>query len=404
MPCIDVNVQDLNRYVGELRNTKRMLQKNHYALSFIQFTKITCGCGEEKVQEVLRRVTDSLEENQNSVNSLKNALNSIGRLYESTEQEIKRAGKFVKNGSYLDGNCKTFDDDDSNGSYGGDQGNMKYKRRGVDLLFFHIGEDDELYDFIKQYDQYSNYSDKEIGKLLDKINSEGCGYVAFVNAIFVEYEGREQEFEQTFGFPMYDENGKPNYDYLLVDFYTNTDNKFFMDNSYGESALVNRVIIEYDDNEAGFREKYGCDRYTEDGQINPVARQKILDEYQGQTEVTLEGSGVTGYEIENRVDNYLNDKGVDFHSEVIITEGAMDVNEIDVYLDADKNVAIGVGDFNLYDDKGNIMSKDVGGHMMTITGVTEDGRYIVSSWGDKYYINPDELTGTCQYYIIDVEP
>jgi hypothetical protein len=29
---------------------------------------------------------------------------------------------------------------------------------------------------------------------------------------------------------------------------------------------------------------------------------------------------------------------------------------------------------------------------MTITGVTDDGRYVVSSWGDKYYLKPDELS------------
>lgn len=26
---------------------------------------------------------------------------------------------------------------------------------------------------------------------------------------------------------------------------------------------------------------------------------------------------------------------------------------------------------------------------MTVTGVTEDGRFIVSSWGKRYYIDPD---------------
>ena len=28
---------------------------------------------------------------------------------------------------------------------------------------------------------------------------------------------------------------------------------------------------------------------------------------------------------------------------------------------------------------------------MTVTGVTDDGRYIVSSWGDKYYIPASEV-------------
>ena len=31
-----------------------------------------------------------------------------------------------------------------------------------------------------------------------------------------------------------------------------------------------------------------------------------------------------------------------------------------------------------------------GGHAMTVTGVTDDGKLIVSSWGNQYYIDPDE--------------
>ena len=35
---------------------------------------------------------------------------------------------------------------------------------------------------------------------------------------------------------------------------------------------------------------------------------------------------------------------------------------------------------------------------MTVTGVTEDGRYIVSSWGGKYYIDPDEMVNSATSY------
>ena len=46
--------------------------------------------------------------------------------------------------------------------------------------------------------------------ILREYAQEGCGYVAFANAIFKEYEGREAEFEKKFGFPMKDENGDLN--------------------------------------------------------------------------------------------------------------------------------------------------------------------------------------------------
>lgn len=59
----------------------------------------------------------------------------------------------------------------------------------------------------------------EIAKMLNEMNNEGCNFMALVNTIFAQYAGREEEFEKTFGFPMYDEDGNPNWDYVMVDFY-----------------------------------------------------------------------------------------------------------------------------------------------------------------------------------------
>ena len=61
------------------------------------------------------------------------------------------------------------------------------------------------------------------------------------------------------------------------------------------------------------------------------------------------------------------------------------------YLDQGKSISILEGDFTLYNEDGSVAQSDVGGHWMTITGVTDDGRYVVSSWGGKYYLKPDEL-------------
>ena len=48
-------------------------------------------------------------------------------------------------------------------------------------------------------------------------------------------------------------------------------------------------------------------------------------------------------------------------------------------------------DGNLQDINGNTVQFIDGGHAMTITGTTSDGRYIVSSWGEKYYIDPSQI-------------
>ena len=52
----------------------------------------------------------------------------------------------------------------------------------------------------------------------------------------------------------------------------------------------------------------------------------------------------------------------------------------------------------LQDINGDTVQYINGGHAMTITGTTSDGRYIVSSWGRKYYIDPSEGQVNYLYY------
>ena len=40
---------------------------------------------------------------------------------------------------------------------------------------------------------------------------------------------------------------------------------------------------------------------------------------------------------------------------------------------------------------------------MTIIDVTDDGRYIVSSWGEKFYLKPEELEDQT-FFIVDINP
>ena len=87
--------------------------------------------------------------------------------------------------------------------------------------------------------------------------------------------------------------------------------------------------------------------------------------------------------------HYLKEKNVPMSSQFQEMPSTKDVK---AYLKRGKSVSIIDNGFNLYDENGNIAHKNVGGHWMTITEVTDDGRYVVSSWGDKYYLKPDELT------------
>ena len=305
---------------------------------------------------------------------------------------------------YPDKNTKTFDDDKNNGTYGSDQGDMAHHKKGLWFFGFRWFEDEDLYAYARTHERYQDYSQTEIAHLMDQINEEGCGYAAVVNDIFVEYEGREEEFERVFGFPMYDKNGKANYDYLMLDFYAETDDLYFLDEPQGATALANDIIQLYKGKEDEFREKYGCDPIvTVDGvdYLSADAIQAILDEYSDVSEASVAVDGTSTYTLENRFNHYMDQKGLSYTVDTVMDGRTLSEEELQGYFSEGKSVNISVGGFDLYNEKGRRVQADVGNHWMTITGMTDDGRYIVSSWGERYYLNPEELDNP-SFFIVDV--
>ena len=264
---------------------------------------------------------------------MRDAFSHIIALYQQTE--TKNSGflqadriETGKNESQID--SIVFDDE---GLYGGDQ--------GAPRAVWRAEEKAELYQIVRQY--YPNMSDDEIRDYLDKLNNEGCGYVAIINTIFAAYEGREEEFEKTFGFPMYGNDGDLNYNHLLVDFYSATDNH-------------NRFLF-WD---------------TVNNNEDPSS---------------TKGSGTTPSSRKYRTSLYLSDKGV----EVDIDTNVKVTPENFSQVSNDRYIVIRYHNGNLQYEDGSTAQYINGGHAMVVTGVTEDGRYIVSSWGDKYYIDPNEI-------------
>lgn len=199
-----------------------------------------------------------------------------------------------------------FDDE---GAYGGNQGSaMK------------VYKDKDIQKIVREY--HPEYSDKEIKQFLEKMNSEGCGYVAMCNTIFAEFVGREEEFERIFGYPMY-KNGDLNYDTMIVDFYCAKDNE-------------NRLGTNWDE------------------------RERMWESFMAEHGIGVDV--VCGIDL--TIDTY--DK--------ISEQGA---------------IVVAISPVILEDKNGTVVFESGRGHAMTITGVTSDGRYVVSSWGKKYYIDPN---------------
>lgn len=309
-----------------------------------------------------RRIDDYVKYVQsleNATSHLEEALEEISECYRNTERRLAENkqwntisltddGEPVENkggwdpfqfirGLFHKENKEKYEVDsvvfDDKGKYGGDQGSAKGK------IF---GAKKELYDTVRKY--HPEWNDKQIKKFLVKLNSEGCGYVAIANTIFMQYEGKEDEFKKKFGFDMYAKNGDLNYDQLIVDFYTATDNHWQDDEG-------NDFI------------------YTEEDKSDVVGWGTIPESQKYRAELYLKEKGVNvnvqlGKEV--TIKNY----------EELSKEGEVIINYHFGYI---------------YDEKGKKVQFIEKGHSMTVTGVTDDGKFIVSSWGKKLYVDPDEI-------------
>ncbi|MCR4645643.1 MAG: C39 family peptidase [Oscillospiraceae bacterium] len=167
----------------------------------------------------------------------------------------------------------------------------------------------------------------------DGLNTEGCQYAAMVNTIFEYYVNREngaEEFERKFGYPMRDSHGRLNYNVVLVDLYS-----------------------KYDD---------------------------------------VNDSGVSDGDVKSILKKYMAEPGRDNNSSVnveIKTNVHITTKNVDNYIREGKQVVISVSNIKVYNEDGSLR-QNCSGHAMVVTGVTEDGRYIVSTWGDKAYIDPKD--------------
>lgn len=304
-PILTEQVSDWKKLYMHLKNYENQLDsiKNSFNMS---------GDAGALIKKSLNEADEQLESIIITIRILYKILEQIVNAYIKSEQSIS-------NTNIITSPNMPFDDQ---GQYGGYQGNPQTHYK-------------DLADIVRKY--YPDFSDKEVEDYLKKLADEGCGYVAMTNTIFSQFEGKEDEFEKTFGFPMYDENGELNYDAMVTDFYSAMDN------------------------------------HNKDG-IN-----------ESEDPSSTDGKGTTREKREYRWETYMKDHGID-----------VDVKDVDVTPDTYEEIAkdgylvIGVSPVVLYDENGNEVYNKKGGHAMTVTGVTDDGMYIVSSWGEKFYIKPDD--------------
>lgn len=147
----------------------------------------------------------------------------------------------------------------------------------------------------------------------------------------------------------------------------------------GYVAMINTLFLRFKGREDEFESQFGFPMYV-NGELNYDAL--VTDFYCAYDDPHSNG---TRYDSrEEMFEAYCRDHSivVDVHNVQVTAES---FNE----LRRNGEIVVGLGPVILYDADGKRVVNSGGGHAMTVTGVTDDGRLIVSSWGRTYYLDRD---------------
>ena len=235
-------------------------------------------------------------------------------------------------------------------------------------------KDPKILNILKSYFPDASYEDYEL--YLNKIAETGCGYTALVNTIFLSFQEKKQEFEQTFGFPMYDvtctQSGvnnrveiNPNYEYLILDFFSwkcKTKNI-----KTATSSADGMFELDFNQFEDYMKEKFDVS-----------------------VSITNTKKTVFGFVLKKLGEMYTPPSLRKINKN----------NFLDVYksLKTDNNyIILSSKGYNLYTpdkfgDKSPLSSViDGGAHGMLITGISERGNLLVASWGGIHEVDFSDI-------------
>jgi hypothetical protein len=250
---------------------------------------------------------------------------------------------------------------DENGQYGGYQGDPAnlfdetyYYQRDPNV----INQQNQIMKIVRKY--HPDWSRDRIIKFLGDLAYESCGYTAMVNTFFEQYQGTPEEFEAQFGFPEYvtDANGNKqfNYDAMIVDLYASEDNKFTI------APFVDAISPPI-----GFGLTFGLGS-------------------------KFDIPGAWGPQLKARYEDYMKNHGV----KVTVTDNLDNpLANITALLNSSPSTQVTVTVFPMkLINPSTMKEKNYGndGHVMTVTGtIVKNGKtlLVVSSWGDKYYLDPN---------------
>ena len=250
---------------------------------------------------------------------------------------------------------------------------------------------------------------------LSTICDSGCGYASITNYVFKMFEGKEEEFYDKFGFPMYKVMGPYvdfNYEIFMLkyfNFYAKK-KKFFnkivsiADKKYYEELLpkyekkleeLENIKQEHKDS---FKDEFKTSTHEEYNEWAKVNKQ--YDEYIKTckgiiSKIKRKIAGIKvnklkyGIEIEKNfgcLREYLSKFGINVVHTLKKGTRNLQVNDIIT----DRNYTLTEAGFSgqaKYDYNGD------GYHSLSVVKITDDGIIIVSSWGNMYIYNRSKSDG-----------
>lgn len=234
----------------------------------------------------------------------------------------------------------------------------------------------QQYDKLKEllikygYITKEGYWNSPMNAFVENSRNVGCGFAANTN-ILIDYYSKidngEELFLEKYGFPLYyvDDNNQKNYNYdlLFTTHYLNSIEKF-------SQQVIPGVDLSIPD----FWPKW-----------NPSFLNSIFNS----------SGGTKDFQRMNALKNELDDREISQkkYSGTNLEQYSNEFYEYDY-------AAIAAQNFTLKDLNGEYAGSVNGGHFMLITGITNDGKYIVASWGKQYILENYDLADIC---FMDIE-
>ncbi len=229
------------------------------------------------------------------------------------------------------------------------------------------------------------------------ISKYGCGYAAVANSVFQAFEGKEDEFEEAFGYSMYKKDANDYVDFNYEVFILKLFNFYNIDKCHRQNYIVNLLMnddetqkIEELKEITGYSEflpenyrflnKEEKRKWFEESVEKKDEYDRLYEEWKNSNKDEEISLGVPCDPTFGYLKDYLKKYNINCNIKCNSYVHNYSVGDI-----------VACSGFDLYqlDSNSNIIASkyDINLHYVYVTEVTQDGTIIVSSWGNKYILD-----------------